>query len=443
MVKLLAGLSLLVSFLFAFWQTPLFAVNNNDGSSRIIVKFNPISIKQKENLIKNLGLSAYENLKLKDTIVLKVPRQRSEQLISALSKNFLVEYAEVDAVAFRQDVPNDSYYINQWGLAKIKAPEGWDISQGSGSVIIAIADTGIDGTHPDLGEKIITSVDCTNLCSIVTPKDGDGHGTHIAGIAAAITGNGQGIAGVGYNSSLYSVQVLDSGGSGYYSWIANGIVWATDNGANVVNLSLGGTSSSSTLKSAVEYAWNKGVVLVAAAGNNNTSRALYPAYYPQAIAVAGTTSSDIKASFSNYGSWVDVAAPGLDILSTFPDGRYSNMSGTSMATPFVSGLAGLIFAYHPGWSNLRVRNQIEAATDKIAGTGTYWTYGRINVCKALDCITPSITVSPSPTPTPTPSPTSTPSPTPTSTPTPTVGPTPTPSLKPWWCKYLPTSKYCL
>src|SRR3989344_5290599 len=436
-------------FISGYLPNPAYALVENTRFDRVIVKFHsPTTRQQKENLIKSFGFSKFENLKLADTLVLQVPKNRALEFVANLSKSPLVEYAEKDELAFTQEIPNDPYYPNQWGLNKIKAPGGWDVSHGSGTVKIAIADTGIDGTHPDLGAKIAAAVDCTRSCAAVSSTDGNGHGTHVAGIASAVTGNGQGVAGVGYNSNLYSVQVLDSGGSDYYSWIANGIIWATNNGADVINLSLGGTSSSSTLRNAVEYAWNRGVVVVAAAGNRNSSGALYPAYYQQAIAVGATTSTDTKASFSSYGSWVDVASPGLDIFSTFPGGRYIYMSGTSMSTPFVSGLAGLLFGFHPGWSNLQVRNQIEGTTDKISGTGTYWKYGRINPCKALDCAGSPVSPSPTPTPTPSPSPSLEPTPTPSPTPTPTPSPspspspTPSPSPKPWWCKYLPSHYLC-
>ena len=238
-----------------------------------------------------------------------------------------------------------------------------------------------------------------------------------------------------------SVKVLDNNGSGYYSWIANGIIWAADNGAKVINLSLGGTSSSFTLQNAVNYAWNKGAVVVAAAGNRNSTSRFYPAYYSNSMATAATDQNDKKASFSTYGSWVDVAAPGVDIFSTYNNDGYVTLSGTSMAAPFVSGLAGLIFGFHPDWNNIQVRDKLQSSSDQIPGTGSYWTYGRINACKAVDCILlPTPTITPTPTPTPIPTPSITPSPTPEPTPIPT--PTPTPTSKPWWCKYIPSHSLC-
>jgi subtilisin family serine protease len=181
-----------------------------------------------------------------------------------------------------------------------------------------------------------------------------------------------------------TVKVLGDNGNGSWSWISNGIVWAADNGAKVISMSLGGHSGSSTVQNAVNYAWSKGVVVVAAAGNDGNTTRNYPAYYTNAIAVAATNDNDAKASFSNYGSWVDVAAPGVSILSTKPSG-YGRLSGTSMATPHVAGVAGLV------WStglcgttdNACVRTQIEALADPISGIGSYWTYGRINAARSL------------------------------------------------------------
>lgn len=285
---------------------------------------------------------------------------------------------------------------------------------GGDSAPVAVVDTGIDNSHPELVGKVIKRANFT----FDPDFDGDGHGTHVAGIVAATTNNSLGVASLGYDTRLFSVKSLDNDGLGYYSWIANGIIWATDNGAKVINLSLGGSSDSQVLRDAVNYAWGKGVVLVAAAGNSNRARASYPAYYTNAIAVAATDVNDNKASFSNYGSWVDLAAPGVSIYSTY-QGSYAYLSGTSMATPFVSALSSLVFANNPTFNNQDVRGKIESTAEKIARTGTYWTYGRIDACAALDCL---FVATPSPTPTLTP--------TPTPTPTPTLTPTPTPSPSP-------------
>jgi len=348
---------------------------------------------------------------------IKVPFNKVKETIDKLGKNRKVKYAEPDFVATKTVIPNDTYYSSQWGLPKIKAEGGWDKTHGGDYAPVAIADTGIDDSHPDLSGKVIKRANFTSDPDV----DGDGHGTHVAGIVAATTNNSLGVASLGYDTKLISVKVLDNTGSGYYSWITNGVIWAADNGAKVINLSLGGSSDSQALKDAVSYAWGKGVVIVAAAGNSNNSKALYPAYYTNSIAVAATDSFDNKASFSSYGSWVDVAAPGVSILSTYKGG-YAYLSGTSMATPFVSALSSLVFANNPSFTNQDVRNKIETTAERIAKTGIYWTYGRIDACVALDCVilvatpTPTLTLTPTPfaTPTPTliPSVTSTPTPSP-------------------------------
>lgn len=428
MAKIFTSIFVLI---FALLASSSSAYGVSDNGDRVTVKFRSFAKdQQRESLIKDLRILKSEKLRLKDSFILQVPKNRAAEFVANLSKNPLVEYAEKDEVAYALEVPNDPSYPSQWGLEKIAAPGGWNITHGLASVTVAVADTGIDGNHPDLGSKIAVAVDCTNSCVTVSASDGNGHGTHVAGIASAVTNNGIGVAGVGYDSSLASVQVLDSSGSGYYSWIANGIIWASDNGAKVINLSLGGTSSSATLQNAINYAWNKGVVVAAAAGNSGSTRRHYPAYYSPAIAVAATDVNDTRASFSTYGSWVDVAAPGLNILSAYK-GDYAYLSGTSMATPFVSGLAGLLFGQHPEWNNSQVRNKIESSADAISGTGTYWRYGRINACRALDC--DSVTPSPTPTPTPTPAPSPTSTPIPSLTPSPTPTPEPTPTPVPWWC----------
>ncbi|MCL4418616.1 S8 family peptidase [Patescibacteria group bacterium] len=420
------------------------AVNSKSAvaeGNRAIIKFRsgtPLS--SQENIIKNIGVLRKDRLRADDTFALTISRGKTSDLISRAAKDKNIEYVEEDHVAKSLEVPNDPYFPNQWGLSVIKAPSAWNTTHGSGSVAIAIVDTGIDGSHPDLSSKITSSVDCTisASCIEVSPVDDNGHGTHVAGIAGAITNNSIGVAGTGYSTNLISVKVLDSSGSGYYSWVANGIIWAADHGAKVINLSLGGTSSSFTLSNAVSYAWGKGVVIAAAAGNNNSTQPLYPAYYSQVLSTAATDQNDQKARFSNYGRWVKIAAPGVDIFSTYNNGDYTTLSGTSMATPFVSGLAGLVFGDHPTWTNTQVRNKLEASADKISGTGFYWQYGRINACAAVDCnasVTPTPTSAPTSTPTPTPTPTPIPvaTATPTPTPIPVSTPTPTPTPIPWWC----------
>src|SRR3989344_4038402 len=365
----------------ALAQAPTIPRSNQRVPGRILVKFKestPQNIVDERLSELNVRISARIN-KL-NVLVLNVPESQEDAIISAFSKIPNVEFAEPDFVATALTSTNDSSLSLQWGMFKIQAADNstsaWDIVTGDSSVKIAILDTGIDQNHEDLAAKIVAN---QNFTTSPTVDDKYGHGTHVGGIAAAITDNGTGVAGLGYNSSLMNVKVLDDNGSGYYSWIANGIIWATDNGAKVINMSLGGSSGSSTLQSAVNYAVANGVVVVAAAGNSGNSSPTYPAYYPGVIAVAATDSADAKASWSSYGSWVDVAAPGVNIYSTFPNHpykinkslNYDYGSGTSMATPHVAGLAGLVWATGTCSTNSCVRAQIENNADPISGTGSY------------------------------------------------------------------------
>jgi thermitase len=436
----------------------------------------------RRSIIQGQGAQIEESTRVPNTVVIKVPEDKADKVLNALNRNIFVDYAEEDFVAEKAETPNDPLFTDQWGLNIIGAEEGWNVERGSANVRIAILDTGVNSSHPDLSGKISSTVNCIYYsCPSMTSSDPDGHATHVAGIAAAETNNSLGIAGVNWESQIMSVKVLDDRGSGYYSWIANGLYWAADNGADVINLSLSGGSDSKTLENAVNYAWNHGVVVVAAAGNNGRNLARYPAYYKNAIAVAATDENDRMASFSNYGNWVDVAAPGVDILSTYHS-SYDYLSGTSMSTPIVSGLAALIKSEHPGYSNSQIRDKMQSSSDDINGTGSYWKYGRINVCRALDCTqappSPSLTPTPTSSATPTPTnvtPTASPTPTATSSPTPTLTPTnspsptptavasstptpisaaptmtpippstPTPiqSNLPWWCVYIPWHYTC-
>ena len=474
MKKIAAGFCTL---LFIVFFTILPQTAQADNTDRIIVQFRTAATSQTQDaVISQFPVSKKENLRLKNTFVLHVPLGQASALIQKLSQNPNIQYAEQDFKAQALDVPNDPDYSLQWGLPKIFAPQAWDVTHGSANTLIAIDDTGIDGSHPDLAGKIVARANFTTD----PDEDNNGHGSHVAGIAAAETNNDIGVAGIGYDTKLLSVKVLDSTGSGYYSWIANGIMWSADNGAKVINLSLGGSSSSQTLQNAINYAVSKGVVVVAAAGNNGNSLPFYPAYYSNVISVAATDSNDKKASWSNYGSWVIMAAPGVNIYSTY-QGGYAYLSGTSMATPFVSGVAGLIWGLHPTWTESQVVSKLENSADKISGTGTSWKYGRVDACNAVDCNSVSITPTPTSTPTPTVIPTATPTPTivptatptptktpsPTATPTPTSAVTPTPTIfatvtptltptiiptaiptptpapsKPWWCSYVPWFSTC-
>lgn len=318
--------------------------------------------------------------------------------------NSQVAYAEPDFVAQRFMTPDDTLYAKQWNLAKINAPTAWNVSQG-GYGPIAIVDTGIDAGHSDLSGEVSGGYNFVNDTN--DTSDDNGHGTHVAGIIAGVTNNSNGIASIGYKGGLMPVKVLDANGSGTYGDVANGIVYAANHGAKIINLSLGGSSASQTLQSAVSYAEQKGVIVVAAAGNNGNNAAVYPADYPGVIAVSATTSSDDLASFSSYGSNITVSAPGVGIISTYNNGGYATMSGTSMAAPEVAGLLGLALSQNSP-SGSALLSGLEQSADKIgpypynaSGWNQYFGYGRINAGKLMQLLTNTTTPTPTPTPTPT------------------------------------------
>ncbi len=319
-----------------------------------------------------------------------------------------VEYAEPNYVAKKFLTPNDTLYSKQWHLPKISAPEAWDTTQG-GYGPIAVIDTGIATNQSDLNGSLIAGYNYVTDTTDI--NDDNGHGTHVAGIIAASSDNGNGIASIGFRGSLMPVKVLDSDGSGNYGDVASGIVFATDNGAKIINLSLGGSSSSQTLTNAVNYALSRGVVVVASAGNNANNVPTYPAAIPGVIAVSASSQDDNLASFSSYGSNVYISAPGVGIISTYLNGGYATMSGTSMAAPVVSGLIGL--ALSKGTTTpATVVTDLKTTSDKIGpypydtnGWNQYFGYGRINAYKLVGIAAPAPAPAPAPEPVTEPTPT--------------------------------------
>lgn len=322
-----------------------------------------------------------------------------------------VEYAEPNYIYHPYMVPNDPFYTKQWALKKIEVEQAWDIQKGDKNVVIAIVDTGIDWKHPDLANKIWVNNEETDGNGIDDdgngyvddvrgwdtadedndPMDDYGHGTHCAGIAAAQVNNEEGIAGVAWNCRVMPVKI-DS-----WDWekaftamvCAEAILYAANNGAEVISMSWGGPADSFVIKDALAQAHSLGVVLIAAAGNSNDDFSGYPAAYHNVISVSATDYYDNKTFFSTYGAFVDVAAPGADIYSTYSIGGwysgYTSMSGTSMAAPHVAGLAALLISHNPNLNNEQVRQIIQnSAEDKgDPGWDSYYGYGRVNAYRAI------------------------------------------------------------
>lgn len=358
------------------------------GYARIVVRYRDgVQVRSLRTLNESFLGSVVDEIPSLNAVVVQVPAERLDAALSILRNDPNVLYAEPDAVAHIAFTPNDPEYpVHQYGPQIIQADKAWDITRGDPNVLVAVVDTGVDYTHPDLQGKVVKGYDFVN--NDADPADDNGHGTHVAGIIAAATNNGVGVASIGFNTRVLAVKVLDANGSGYYSTVAKGITYAADHGARIINLSLRGTVSSSILQDAVNYAWNKGVLVVAAAGNDGSNAPAYPAAYPHVLAVAATDWNDTRWSLSNYGDYIDVSAPGVGIISTDwvgAVGLYASRSGTSMAAPHVAAVAALALAVNPNLTNADLETLIKTSVDDKGDPGwdPYYGAGRVNAYKAV------------------------------------------------------------
>lgn len=276
-----------------------------------------------------------------------------------------------DTASTQLNFPSDPYFDRQWALGSINLPQAWLVTEGSDDVLVAILDTGVDRDHEDLAGKVVAEV---NFSHSRRTDDVYGHGTHIAGIVAASTNNGIGICGVAPGCYIMNVKVADDRGKCGAGEIADGIVWAVDEGARILNISLRLSEPSEELEDAIDYAWNHGAVIIAAAGNGGGSAPQYPAYYDRCIAVTGVKEDGSRAPLASYGDWVDVAAPGYQIYSTLPGDEYGYKTGTSQAVAYVTGLASLLYSIAvdsdgDGRVNDEVRAAIESSCQQLERSG--------------------------------------------------------------------------
>ena len=310
--------------------------------------------------------------------LVRVAPERQAAAVRALRVSSVVVRAGPDVVAHALDTtPNDSEWPLQAGLRVVGLPRAWDTSRGSAGLIVAVVDTGVDANQPDLRGALLSGVNLVDAPA--PPRDDHGHGTAVAGVVAARANNGQGMAGVCWFCLIMPVKVLDSSGSGDDLRIAAGIVWAVDHGARVINLSLGGPGSTPELEAALAYAQRKGVIAVAAAGNSGTTVPFYPAADVNALSVAATTTADHPYTWSNFGPWVDVAAPGCNVAPA-RGGGYGLFCGTSSATPIVAGLAALVLSAHPGATPAEIQGAIERSGAPLPGVVQF---GRVDAPRAL------------------------------------------------------------
>jgi len=313
--------------------------------------------------------------------ILRVPEQKWARVLEILSKHPMVEFAEPDHLLPPEITPNDTYYNLQWQLPKIAAPAAWDVTRGSSNIVIAIIDTGVEGGHADLVNQLVPGWNFYDGNSDTT--DVYGHGTAVAGTAAASSNDGQGVAGVAWNCKIMPLRVTDTSGLAFESTIASALTWAADHGARVANISFR-ASNSSSVRSAAQYFQNKGGVVTVSAGNDGIFDTAGD--NPYVLTISATDSNDQIASWSNTGNNVDLAAPGQDIVTTYEGGWYGYWSGTSFSAPIVAGAAALVLSINPGLSGVEAANVLKQSADDlgVAGYDTTYGWGRLNVSKAVN-----------------------------------------------------------
>ncbi len=343
-----------------------------------------------------------------NAVLLSVPPGEEQKLAAELRHTAGVQFAEPNYLVRPDLIPNDPRWGQQYGPLHIQAPQAWDITTGSSSVIVAVIDSGMDAGHPEFSGRILPGYDFIEQDA--TPQDGCGHGTHVAGILAAEGNNATGIAGLTWGAHLMPVRALGDYCVGTVLAVAEGIVWAVERGARILNLSIGTPFPSSLLENSTYYAYTHGAALFAAAGNSGTNSIIYPARYSWVMAVGATDSGDLRASFSNTGPELDLMAPGKDILSTTPLGpfyyeiygvtrEYGILSGTSMATPHAAGAAALLASLPQFDTPDKIYQALtQTALDLEApGRDDNTGYGLIQTYAALNFI-PTIVPTPTPIP---------------------------------------------
>jgi subtilisin family serine protease len=319
-----------------------------------------------------------------DAYLVGVEPERRAEVIASLQSSPAVASASKEPIAEAFDTsPDDTDWPQQDGLRVAGFPKAWDVTQGSSKIVVAVVDTGVDSKHPDLQGALVPGWDFVGNDS--DPSDDHGHGTAVAGVIGARSNNRAGGAGICWRCLVMPIKALDSHGSGDDTLIAAGIVWAVDHGAQVVNLSLGGPGSSLALTNALAYANGRGVIVVAAAGNAGVTTQFFPAADPHAISVAATTVADERFSWSNFGSWVRLAAPGCN-FAPIRGGGYGRFCGTSSATPVVAGLVALELSAQPAATAREAEDALARAAVPLPA---FVQFGRIDAGRTLALLRPA------------------------------------------------------
>ena len=362
------------------------------AAGRLIVKFeDDVSVRTEATVLRSADAGVDERVAPLDLSIVEVAPRDAAQAVATLKASPHVEYVERDAVVRSFEVPNDELWSTQWGLQLLDLPHVWEAANRGAIVPVAVLDTGIDAGHPDLAGVVGAGIDIVN--GDADAMDDHGHGTAAAGVIAARGDNALGGAGICRTCSLLPVKVLDRSGAGTTSMVAEGIVWAADHGARVINLSLGTPTPTQSIRDAVAYASSRGVILVAAAGNEGTSDPIYPAADAGVVSVAATMPDDALYEWSNRGAWVRLAAPGCNVAPGLGS-EFVSFCGTSSAAPIVAGLAGMAIAQEPGAGQAR----IEAALGAGAVPVPHVARGRINAREVLTAL--GVAVEPEPLPVP-------------------------------------------
>ncbi len=313
--------------------------------------------------------------------IVDLPGNGSEKAIAALlAKHPQLKFAEQDQRVAPAFAANDPYVGSEWHLGKIGADIAWDSAQGS-NITIAILDSGVDASHPDLSARMVAGWNFYD--NNADTSDVNGHGTAVAGASAATSNNGQGVASVAGQARIMPVRIADANAYAYWSTVAQGLTWAADNGARVANISYVGVAASSTVQSAANYMKSKGGLVVVAAGNNGIDEGFAPT--TSMIPVSATDSNDVKTSWSSYGNFVAMSAPGQTIWTTVRGGGYQAWWGTSLASPVVAGVVGLMMSAKPGLTSTQVESLLFATAVDLgaAGRDAYYGYGRVNAAAAV------------------------------------------------------------
>jgi subtilisin family serine protease len=348
------------------------------ATRRLIVKFEEgVAAGTEAKVLRSADTSVDDRVSQLDVSVVEVAPRDARDAEASLEASPHVEYVEPDAlVRSFAAIPNDTLWRSQWGLQLLDLPLVWAASSRAMVVPVAVIDTGVDATHPDLAGVVGPGRDFVNGDD--DPADDNGHGTAAAGVIAARSGNAMGGAGICQNCTVIPIKALDARGAGTTSMVADAIVWATDHGARVINLSLGSPTPAQALRDAIAYAAGKGVVVIAAAGNEGTSDQLYPAADAGVVSVAATMHDDALYDWSNRGPWVRLAAPGCNTAPS-PGGGFVEFCGTSSAAPIVAGLAAVAIAQEPRAGRTRIEEALGAGAIPVPDVAR----GRINARQAL------------------------------------------------------------